>query len=436
MIKLQNIKEVNIEKLIGKERARTYFEVPFNVPENVSKIEVSYSYKRRDITVNETGDVFNKEINVVDIAIRDESVTFRGWSGSERLYFYITENEATPGYVRGIINEGEWAIVLGAYKIQKEGCSVSINIKFTLKERMLVKGDLHMHSIHSDGKYSVDEIINIAKLHGMDFIFLTDHNTFSQCDYINTNDSLVVIPGMEWTHYNGHCNFLGIKNPIKNFVSNDKDKTVEIMNEAKSSGALITLNHPCCPNCGWKWGFDVPFDALEVWNGPMKKAEYDAIELWNSRLIQGEVIPVVGGSDSHRNELFRMIGIPTTFLYCDSRGQSDIINAIKKGHAFISYTADGPIIELSVGDTIMGDCVDFKENEEGFAKIEKLCFEDEIKLISDQGIEKIFNIKDESTKTFNFNIEKRKFYRIEVWRKINSEIFILVSLSNPIYVRK
>lgn len=432
---MHNIKEVNIEKVIEKERERTYFEVPFDVPDNVSKIEVSYSYKRRNITENETGDIFNEEINVVDIAIREENETFRGWSGSERLYFYITENEATPGYIKGIINEGEWAVILGAYKIQEEGCAVSINIKFTFKERVLIKGDLHMHSIHSDGKYDVADIINVAKLHGMDFIFLTDHNTFSQCDYITTNDSLVVIPGMEWTHYNGHCNFLGVKNPIKNFVSNDKAKTVEIMEEAKANGALITLNHPCCPYCGWKWGFDVPFDALEIWNGPMKKSEYDAIESWNSRLIHGEMIPIVGGSDSHKTELFRMIGTPTTFLYCDSKGQSDIINAIKKGHAFISYSAEGPRIEFSVGAAVMGDCIDFIENQDGLVKVENLCFKDEIRLISDQGIEKIYDVKDERTKTFTFNIEKRKFYRIEVWREINSEIFMLVCLSNPIYVR-
>ncbi|MBC2582304.1 CehA/McbA family metallohydrolase [Clostridium sp. DJ247] len=432
---MTSIQELNIERLIAKSEEKTYFEIPFKVPENVSKLEVSYSYKRRSISESETGDIFNKEINVVDIAIMDESKSFRGWSGSERLYFYITENEATPGYVRGIINEGEWAIILGAYKIQEEGCIVNVNIKFTPKERVLLKGDLHIHSIHSDGKYDVSDVINLAKLHGMDFIFLTDHNTFSQCDGIVTSDSLVVLPGMEWTHYNGHCNFLGVKNPIKNFVSNDKDKTVEIMKEAKAKGALITLNHPYCQNCGWKWGFDVPFDAVEVWNGPIKKSEYDAVQWWNSKLIAGERIPIVGGSDSHKNELFRMIGTPTTFLYSNSRGQSDIIKAIKNGHAFVSYTANGPIIEFSVGDAIMGDCIDLKENQTGLVKVQNVGFKDEIKLISDKGIEKMYSIHDENTKTFSFHIEERVFYRVEVWREIIPHMTALVSVSNPIYIR-
>jgi hypothetical protein len=242
------------------------------------------------------------------------------------------------------------------------------------------------------------------------------------------------MPGMEWTHYNGHCNFLGVKNPIKNFVSNDKDKTLEIMKEAKANGALITLNHPFCPYCGWKWGFDVPFDAVEVWNGPIKKSEYDAVQWWNSKLIGGERIPIVGGSDSHKNELLRMIGTPTTFLYSNSRGRSDILKAIKSGHAFVSYTANGPTIEFSVGDAIMGDSIELKDNQIGLVNIQNLGFKDEIKLISGKGIEKTYIIQDESTKTFTFHVEGKVFYRIEVWREVIPHMTALVSISNPIYI--
>lgn len=436
MINTPNIKVVNIEKLIDKNREKTYFEIPFNLPDNVSKIEVSYAYKRRNIREKENGDVINNEINVIDMAIRDESGSFRGWSGSERLHFYLTENQATPGYIKGIMNEGEWALILGAYKVQEEGCLVNINMKFTLKERILLKGDLHMHSVHSDGKYDVKNIMNLAKLHGLDYIFLTDHNTFSQNDYIKSSDSLVVMPGMEWTHYNGHCNFLGVKSPVKNFVANDKKKVVEIMEEARNSGALITLNHPFCRFCGWKWGFDVPYDAVEIWNGPMKDSELDAVEWWNSKLVEGEIIPIVGGSDSHKDELFRMIGTPTTFLYSDSKAPSDIIKAIKNGHGFVSYIFNGPIIELSIGDSIMGDCVDLQEKQEGLIKVSDLVTNDEIRLISDKGIEKTCKVLDESTKNIKFNVENRKFYRIEVWREVIQQNSMLSAISNPIYIRK
>lgn len=428
--------EKNIEILIDKRKERTYFEVPFEVPENVCKMEVSYSYKRRDIHADELGNVCNSEINIIDIAIRDESMSFRGASGSERLYFYITENEATPGYIKGAIGKGNWAIILGAYKVQEEGCTVKINVKFTYKERVLLKGDTHVHSVHSDGKYDVENNINMAKLYNMDFLFLTDHNTFSQNEYAGSSDGLVVLPGMEWTHYEGHANFIGIEKPIKYFVSNDKETTISILNEARKNGATVILNHPFCRSCPWKWGFDVPFDAVEIWNGPIKDADYDAINWWHKRLTEGDIIPIVGGSDSHKNELFRMIGTPTTFLYSDSRGYSDIINAIKKGHSFISYTQNGPIIDFSIGSSILGDCISYRAGLKGKAVIQNLASGDKIKLISDKGDEALFEITNLNTKVLDFEVKKRLFYRIEVWREVIPKLPSLVSISNPIYIRE
>ncbi|GAJ18037.1 unnamed protein product, partial [marine sediment metagenome] len=41
------------------------------------------------------------------------------------------------------------------------------------------KGELHVHSYHSDGKNSVEEIVEAAKEEKLDFIALTDHNTIS-----------------------------------------------------------------------------------------------------------------------------------------------------------------------------------------------------------------------------------------------------------------
>jgi hypothetical protein len=67
---------------------------------------------------------------------------------------------------------------------------------------------------------------------------------------------------------------------------------------------MVFLNHPMCRNCPWKWGFDVPFDGIEIWNGPIKDADYDAIDWWHGELkAAARHIPAVGGSDSHRDEV-------------------------------------------------------------------------------------------------------------------------------------
>lgn len=54
---------------------------------------------------------------------------FRGWTGSERLDFFITENEATPGYLPGPLLAGRWHLLLGLYKIGDRGCDCKATVR-------------------------------------------------------------------------------------------------------------------------------------------------------------------------------------------------------------------------------------------------------------------------------------------------------------------
>ncbi|MBK8794102.1 MAG: PHP domain-containing protein, partial [Holophaga sp.] len=49
---------------------------------------------------------------------------------------------------------------------------------FTYKQRPAVEGDLHAHTLASDGVLSVEELAQRAARHGLDFIAVTDHNQF------------------------------------------------------------------------------------------------------------------------------------------------------------------------------------------------------------------------------------------------------------------
>ncbi|MDA3900792.1 MAG: PHP domain-containing protein [Spirochaetes bacterium] len=66
--------------------------------------------------------------------------------------------------------------------------------------------DLHIHSIGSDGIYSVDELTLIAKEAGVDVLSLTDHDSISGIEKILSDtsaDSITVIPGIEFS-----CHFI------------------------------------------------------------------------------------------------------------------------------------------------------------------------------------------------------------------------------------
>ncbi|WP_125154699.1 PHP domain-containing protein [Clostridium rectalis] len=72
---------------------------------------------------------------------------------------------------------------------------------------MFLKGDFHIHSNASDGKYSPSQIINMAVKENVDILSLTDHDTTDGLDIAiesGRNLNLKVIPGIELsTTYKG-----------------------------------------------------------------------------------------------------------------------------------------------------------------------------------------------------------------------------------------
>lgn len=427
---------IKLQRLITKDEEKIYLSIQVNVPKDVFEIEVRYKYKRWKKYNDHNGNFFEDEINIIDLSIVDPLNVCRGSSGSERSQCKINENSATPGYLKGKIMQGNWNIILGAYKIEDYGCKVDIEVIYTFKERVLMKGDLHNHSNNSDGKYTVDEVLMNSKLNGLDFICLTDHNTISQNSELNNKHGIIAIPGMEWTHYKGHCNFIGVKRPISNYVTNNIEGTIKILEEASENGAIIILNHPFCNYCPWEWGFEVPFDGIEVWNGPMKESEMRAITWWHNMLVKGKKIPVVGGSDSHKNELFRFTGSPSTCIYPKSKGISDILEAIRNGNLFISYTVNGPMISMEAKDKIMGDTISENEFDTIKIEVENLRQGDVIKVINQDGEYKTVEVNKEKKKVILIDDKSSDFYRVEVWRLLLGNELILVSLTNPIYISR
>ena len=68
-----------------------------------------------------------------------------------------------------------------------------------------MKADLHIHSYHSDGKYSPAEIVFYAAQSHLDVIALTDHDTIDGLadarEACRKHPSLTLIPGVELSTY-------------------------------------------------------------------------------------------------------------------------------------------------------------------------------------------------------------------------------------------
>lgn len=69
------------------------------------------------------------------------------------------------------------------------------------------RGDLHAHTIHSDGSWDIPDLLAFWQEQGVDFMTLSDHNTISglpQACSLSTPE-LLVMGGIELSTYFGHA---------------------------------------------------------------------------------------------------------------------------------------------------------------------------------------------------------------------------------------
>ncbi|MGG3470399.1 CehA/McbA family metallohydrolase [Neobacillus pocheonensis] len=415
-------KAVTISKFISHDEESSYIEVPFSVPEGTEQIKVK-------MEVIQTG----AASSIIDLGVKDPN-RVRGWSGGARTEFFIHQAKATPGYLHGEIEAGEWAVILGAYKVAVKGCTVNLAIEYSLEEFRWLKGDLHTHSVHSDGTYTLREKADICESAGLDFLGLTDHNTSSQNEAYPRDVNTLFIPGMELTTNWGHLNLFGVKDPIRDFRVNTMEELHGRLNEARENGAYISLNHPYCRHTGWRWDWDFDYDCVEVWNGPWREDNQAALDWWQDQLVSGRRLVAVGGSDVHRPDPYVIHGMPTTWVFGKSLTSSEILKSIDKGHVVLSYSPKGPFISVTCGTSMTGDvCED--RNQPIQLNVKDVQYSDVVKVISNHGIEKEILIEEgQDMLDLSWAAEDRSFYRVEVWRyfpEVKSRL--LAALSNPIY---
>ncbi len=165
---------------------------------------------------------------------------FRGWSGGARQSFVITADAATPGYLPGELEPGTWQVILGLHQLSSAGTSYRLLAEVTSTRgalqpepvpgtpplpdrpprrvlpasdgRRWLAGDLHIHTVHSDGALPVAGVARLAAGRGLDFAAITDHNTVShhaELPAASAQYGITLVPGQEVTTEAGHAGVLG-----------------------------------------------------------------------------------------------------------------------------------------------------------------------------------------------------------------------------------
>ena len=201
--------------------------LPVEVPAGAAGLRVELDYERVDGTVLDLGCL--------------GPGGFRGWSGSARESFVITPEAATPGYLPGEIEAGTWQVMIGVHRVPPDGVRYRLTAETTPLSTALrlppvppeppaprdrpprralparpgqrwLAGDLHTHTVHSDGMLTVAELAALAAGRGLDFLAVTDHNTVSHHAELAAaarRYGITLLPGQEVTTDSGHAGALG-----------------------------------------------------------------------------------------------------------------------------------------------------------------------------------------------------------------------------------
>ncbi|GAW49029.1 MULTISPECIES: CehA/McbA family metallohydrolase [unclassified Nocardioides] len=356
--------------------------LPFHVPSGVREIEVSYTHD----PPQDTGLGYSQ--NVVDIGIFDSSgrglgnaAGFRGWSGGARDSFRISKTSATPGYLAGPITAGRWRIVLGPYQIVPPGTPYTVTVRLhhgpagkaytpTPAPTSVsgtgpgwYRGDLHVHTVHSDGSQTQAQVLADARAAGLDFIGSSEHNTSSAQltwgKYVP--DDFLVIPGEEVTTRAGHWVAAGLSaGTWIDWRYRPEDQQLERFTDlVRSKGGLAIVAHPYVPVPSIRWDFGEDFahmDAVEVWNGPWETFDDQAVRRWHRLLLAGTFVPAVGNSDSHNHA--QRIGLAQTVVRAESLSVEAILAGYRGGHSWIAGSSDVGLDFSATLDEVSGQCGD------------------------------------------------------------------------------
>ncbi|WP_062214807.1 CehA/McbA family metallohydrolase [Streptomyces sp. NBRC 109706] len=333
--------------------------LPFEVPRATAGITVELSFERA--------------AGVLDLGCQGPD-GFRGWSGGARDHFTISTGWATPGYLPGEPEPGQWAVLLRLHRVPPTGLEYQLRITTTgrapeepattaappVPERpgrrplpevdglRWLAGDCHSHTVHSDGALTPAELAALAAGQGLDFLAVTDHNTVShhpELPAVGARYGLTLLPGQEVTTDTGHANVLGDVGWV-----DFREPPDRWLAHAGERGGLLSINHPVGTDCAWRNPLTERPRHVEVWHSGWPDRRWGAPLAW-AGAWRPDVI-ALGGSDFHRLGDDALPGRPTTWVLAADPSPAGVLAALAAGRVAVSAGPRAPML-LRLGDELL-----------------------------------------------------------------------------------
>jgi len=323
-----------------------------------------------------------------------------GHRGGNSHQVHIEARAATPGYLAGLLTAGEWIIEIDTHMIMPgeplryslsviadtaagepiERSSAVVGANDAMVGRAVCqgagwyRGDLHSHTCHSDAAaFTVSDLVRLAGLCDLDFVFLTDHNTTAGLVEMDAaiSANLLTAGGMELTTFWGHALCLGTREWVDWRLRPLTGEMAQVAEAMNAGGHLFVIAHPQadgdpgCTGCSWRFGDMMPGNArvVEIWNGPWNgdSNNESALLLFYDWLNQGLRLVATAGTDAHGPAPEGLDVRPGfNVVYAASLSETALLDAIRVGHLYLS---SGPELLLEavavdgrhwmVGDTVV-----------------------------------------------------------------------------------
>lgn len=136
------------------------------------------------------------------------------------------------------------------------------------------RGSYHLHTVRSDGRGSLEEVVRAARQAGLQFLVVTDHNVLTPEEH-GYRDGVLVVQGSEVSAPYGHVVALGVPRELSK-----EERQRDAIGTIRALGGQAVLAHPFHPrrpftrwsNDGWL-GFEVVSND-SFWGLTLARREY------------------------------------------------------------------------------------------------------------------------------------------------------------------
>jgi len=189
-----------------------------------------------------------------------------------------------------------------------------------------LKIDLHVHTVHSDGHGTVEEVLEAAKTKGLDGLAITDHDTLDgYFEARSLDNDLLVLPGFEVNTDAGHVLVLG-QERLPAMVG-EQVRYESIIKWSRKFDGLTVIAHPAAGKVKLeRWEKCKP-DAVEGLNALYPFSKYFVNK--GLRIASRLGVPCVGGSDAHDP---KNVGDGYTIVEVGNPSGENPLDAIRNGN--------------------------------------------------------------------------------------------------------